>query len=177
MALVECRECGSKVSSKAKTCPQCGIDKPQPKRTGVLTWIIALLIGAGVLSSVLSGSKREVEKEASAPTLTPAQIAERDRTKKALEAAYQRQRLAVASFMLAVKRSARNPATVQWESVGATADGSVVCGKFRAQNGFGGFNKESASWVNEKLSLAAGPWNKYCLKGLEDVTAMARTLE
>lgn len=31
MALVECRECGKPVAGDAKTCPQCGVDAPNPE--------------------------------------------------------------------------------------------------------------------------------------------------
>lgn len=31
MALVECRECGKSVSGEAKSCPNCGINAPNPE--------------------------------------------------------------------------------------------------------------------------------------------------
>ncbi|MEM1113239.1 MAG: zinc ribbon domain-containing protein [Pseudomonadota bacterium] len=40
MALVECRECGSQISKKAKECPHCGA--PQ-RRTSALTWFVAVI--------------------------------------------------------------------------------------------------------------------------------------
>ena len=61
MALKPCRECKSEVSSKAKTCPQCGISNPA-KSGAPLVWVLMLL--AVILFIVLSpkndGSNRKV---------------------------------------------------------------------------------------------------------------------
>jgi RNA polymerase subunit RPABC4/transcription elongation factor Spt4 len=46
MALVKCKECGEKVSTKAKACPKCGAKSP--KKTSVVTWLVLVLIVAGV---------------------------------------------------------------------------------------------------------------------------------
>ena len=43
MALAKCKECGEKVSTKAKTCPTCGAKAP--KKTSVLVWILLGVIG------------------------------------------------------------------------------------------------------------------------------------
>lgn len=42
MALVKCKECGEQVSTKAKTCPNCGAKAP--KKTSLVTWFILGLI-------------------------------------------------------------------------------------------------------------------------------------
>lgn len=42
MALIKCKECGTEVSSKAKTCPKCGA-KPA-KKTSLITWFVLILI-------------------------------------------------------------------------------------------------------------------------------------
>jgi RNA polymerase subunit RPABC4/transcription elongation factor Spt4 len=42
MALVKCKECGEKVSTKAKTCPNCGAKAP--KKTSLFTWLVLLMI-------------------------------------------------------------------------------------------------------------------------------------
>ena len=46
MALVKCKECGEKVSTKAKSCQNCGA-KP-PKKTSIVTWVVLALILFGV---------------------------------------------------------------------------------------------------------------------------------
>ncbi len=52
MALCKCKECGNKVSTKAKTCPSCGA--PIKKRTSVLTGCLAIII-FGVFAVVCTG--------------------------------------------------------------------------------------------------------------------------
>lgn len=42
MALKKCKECGNKVSTKAKKCPNCGAKAP--KRTSIFTWSILAII-------------------------------------------------------------------------------------------------------------------------------------
>ncbi len=42
MALAKCKECGEKVSTKAKACPSCGAKAP--KKTSLFTWIILIFI-------------------------------------------------------------------------------------------------------------------------------------
>ena len=75
MALVKCKECGDKVSNKAKSCPSCGA-KP-PKKTSFVTWgiilIISLVIYGGyqnkdgsyqVVKPILSEAKKlEIQKK------------------------------------------------------------------------------------------------------------------
>lgn len=46
MALVKCKECGEQVSTKAKNCPKCGAKAP--KSTSIVTWLVLILIVAGV---------------------------------------------------------------------------------------------------------------------------------
>lgn len=43
MALIKCRECGKEVSSKAKTCPNCGVSTPKGSNAGVVIVIILCL--------------------------------------------------------------------------------------------------------------------------------------
>lgn len=43
MAMIACKECGHQISSKAKSCPNCGAKVP--KTVGILGWMIAALFG------------------------------------------------------------------------------------------------------------------------------------
>ena len=49
MALIKCKECGTEVSSKAKSCPKCGA-KPA-KKTSLITWFVLILIAYLVYSA------------------------------------------------------------------------------------------------------------------------------
>lgn len=42
MALTKCKECGNKISKKAKTCPQCGA--PNKKQTSPVTYLVLVVI-------------------------------------------------------------------------------------------------------------------------------------
>lgn len=42
MAMIKCKECGNKISSKAKTCPQCG--SPVKKKTNILSLLLIIII-------------------------------------------------------------------------------------------------------------------------------------
>lgn len=55
MALINCKECGSQISDKAKTCPQCGA--AQPKKTSRLTWMVAIFFALFAIMSIFFGSK------------------------------------------------------------------------------------------------------------------------
>ncbi|MCG3744583.1 hypothetical protein ACXHPE_17315 [Vibrio cincinnatiensis] len=66
MALVKCKECGEKVSTKAKSCPNCGA-KP-PKKTSIVTWAVLVLILFGVYGvwqaeSSLTPEQRKAREE------------------------------------------------------------------------------------------------------------------
>ena len=50
MSLVKCKECGEKVSTKAKVCPKCG--SPAPKKTSLVAWLVLLFIVYVLFDSV-----------------------------------------------------------------------------------------------------------------------------
>ena len=52
MALVQCKECGERVSSKAKTCPNCGVKAP--KKTSLFTWLVLIVIIFWAFGSIMS---------------------------------------------------------------------------------------------------------------------------
>ncbi|KAA0230145.1 hypothetical protein EDM76_11570 [bacterium] len=61
-----------------------------------------------------------------------------------------------------IKRNLREPESVQWETIMANDDGSVMCFDYRARNGFGGMTREYISFANGKVSKEAAHWNKHC---------------
>ncbi|MCC2607336.1 zinc ribbon domain-containing protein [Planctobacterium marinum] len=62
MALLKCKECGKDVSSKAKSCPNCGA-KP-PKQTSFLTWLVTILIVIGFVGAFIGESSLTAEQRA-----------------------------------------------------------------------------------------------------------------
>ena len=62
MAMVKCKECGNPVSSKAKSCPNCGA-KPQ-KKTSIFTWFVLVFIVFVVYGMVNTASNLTPEEKA-----------------------------------------------------------------------------------------------------------------
>lgn len=55
MALKKCKECKKEVSSKAKTCPNCGVSKPCGSGNGLLLLIIGGIVAVFLISGVQKG--------------------------------------------------------------------------------------------------------------------------
>lgn len=66
MALVTCKECGTKVSTEAKACPQCGA-KPPKKGIGLIGSLFILVVVVAVYNSVT----RHNTAPSSAPAIKP----------------------------------------------------------------------------------------------------------
>ena len=58
MALIACKECGGEVSSKAKTCPKCGIKLPKPRYIAKAMLILFFLL---IMASILG--KKETRQD------------------------------------------------------------------------------------------------------------------
>lgn len=54
MAMTKCRDCGKKISKRAKTCPECGA--PNKKRTSATTYFVLLVIIIVTFASINSNS-------------------------------------------------------------------------------------------------------------------------
>lgn len=147
MSIVKCHECGKEVSDTAKACPHCGA--AVKKKAGMLGIIFVSLIGFAIFQSILSSS--------SAPPPVPKTNAEKQRDSET-EIAFQK----VVVVLKSIQQSARNPDSIKWESILADDGANTICVEFRAQNGFGGINKEFAVYANGTLSQAPTAWNKHC---------------
>ena len=55
MALIKCKECGTEVSSKAETCPKCGVRVTV--KNGCLTFIVVIFLGFVTLAVLINTSK------------------------------------------------------------------------------------------------------------------------
>lgn len=70
----------------------------------------------------------------------------------------------------ALRRAARNPESLVIESGLASDDGKLLCIEYRAQNGFGGMNREFVAFQDGAAKSTSAFWNKHCLKPTTDVT-------
>lgn len=55
--LVKCHECGAEVSASATACPKCGA--PPRKKTGLLAWVLGVLVLLGVISTFVGKTPQE----------------------------------------------------------------------------------------------------------------------
>lgn len=152
MALVKCRECGNEVSSKAKACQKCGAPPAVAKRTSPLVKVLAIVVGVGVIAGI-AGKQSENPR-------TPAQQAQD-------EAGSKRFALAMA-VSKTLKKAAREPDSLKFESMRVSDDASVACAEYRAKNGFGGTSKEFVVFVDGKGLTTTSAWNKHCTKPMHD---------
>ena len=64
--------------------------------------------------------------------------------------------------MVAVKSGLRNRNSVQWDSVTVNSDASLVCIKYRAQNGFGGMASERVLYRDGIPTQERNDWLALC---------------
>ena len=148
MALKKCTECGHDVSTQAVACPQCGAKIKKP--TSLITKILATIFALGIAAAVLI-PKAETSAADSASSAKKAADPKR-------EAAFQKTLTVVRS----IKASLRDPSSVEWSTITANEDASVVCVSYRARNGFGGKVIEGVTYAKGKLTTSSAAWNKNC---------------
>lgn len=66
MAIKPCKECGSQISDKAESCPQCGAK--QPKKTSKLALIFAGLVLFAILIGIFGDNKTSQGQVGQNPT-------------------------------------------------------------------------------------------------------------
>lgn len=67
MSIVECKECGNQVSSKAKSCPNCGA--PLKWKTSTFTWLVLFLFIVIIFAKSLEDTKNN--QKSTIPDTTP----------------------------------------------------------------------------------------------------------
>ena len=103
----------------------------------------------------------------------------RDRTNNPNKERDNERNVTAALGVASIRAAARNPDSVTFESVLITKDAST-CYTYRAQNGFGGMNREHAVLLPKAkyLRTSAAVWNAHCAhKQGADVTFLVATLE
>jgi hypothetical protein len=155
MALVKCKECGTEISSKAATCPKCGVTVK--RRTGCFTATLAGVLALGGVAVVAGLFVDPEPKSVEAPAeQTPEE-------KKAAEGVAR-----AALLAKTIREGARNPSSFTLASA-IVMESGAACIEYRAQNGFGGMNLEqaviSADGTKAKKTGDSGfnsLWNSQC---------------
>lgn len=178
MALVKCKECGEKVSTKAKACPNCGA-KP-PKKTSFVTWGVLLIIGLAVYGGMQENASKTPEQRAAEAQERQQREAEEAR-KEAAEEARRDERIREYSWMEAGKDAVRaklkDPDSAEFRNVvfvRGEDDVPVTCGEVNAHNSFGGKSgfqhflsagSPERTWLEEEVQDFASLWNRFCAGG------------
>lgn len=182
MAMTTCGECGHKISTTAKACPQCGAAQ---SRTSPVTYILGGIFTLFVASCVWNGyqadqaqEKAAIARAAAEAKLTQEQRAAADARKAAeQEAGLRRGAAAVAAKHL--RDAMHDPKSFQLEQAIVMADGAA-CYTYRANNGFGALRRHTAVLTLAGSMLTsdahgdafAAAWKKACTgRTGEDIAA------
>lgn len=168
MSVKKCKECGNQVSTKAKKCPHCGAKAP--KRTSVLVWILAGVVG---LLFYMSGQGHFEGSRVKAETsLSPEKIAAiKMEAKRRAQESFEMDQIYDAKK--AVRNSLKDSGSAQFKSVffnQTKKGGAVVCGQINSKNSFGAFtgfqrfiSDGKTTFIEEKASNIAHIWTEVCL--------------
>ena len=182
MALVKCPDCGTEVSTQATACPKCGragnysAPKAKPKTSIFIAGFLVFVAVVMLLMSKYTNHRETAAEQARIAKLTPEErAAEATRASAAATADAERKttedRKLQNAFLGAqtLKGAMRNPESFKLASALVMPSGAI-CYQYRAQNGFGGLNVESAVLEpssilkTEHSSGFVHDWNKYCAK-------------
>lgn len=147
MAVKPCKECGKPVSTKAKSCPNCGAE--QPKKTSRLALGVAGLFLFFIIYSI------------STTDSTPTTSTQAQKPKTPEEIAKDREFQQVVASVKALKSAMKNPKS--FELVEAIMmQGPTLCITYRSTNSFNAVVTDRYV-VSDKISSAeAAAWKKHC---------------
>jgi RNA polymerase subunit RPABC4/transcription elongation factor Spt4 len=168
MSLIKCKACGTQISKKAKSCPNCG--EPAPKKTSFVTWGVLIIIVFAVIGSLNSNNTPKTKAE---PQLTQAQKA--DIEKEAKERALRSLEI---ELTVKAERSVSNlmkdPDSTKFKNVffnQTKKGGSVICGNYDSKNSFGAYSgfkrfisNGTTTFIEERDTNIAEIWVETCLK-------------
>lgn len=120
MALVNCKECGEKVSTKAKSCPACGAKSR--KKTSIITKfaLVSFVLAMGIViydDATMTPDKRAVRESA---RIARAEIKEKEKIDKAAKKAEERCNDRILAFVMGnsyVKKTLKAPSTAKFPYV------------------------------------------------------------
>lgn len=170
MPLVKCAECGREISYSAKACPGCGAKppkRPMSRSTKALLGLLGVAIVGGIVASHVA-EQLEADRLAA---LSPAERSAVDRNKNAAAA---RSALALTAAQ-AIKKAAKNPASITFSTLRVNDAGTVACAEYRGTNSFNAVVPQFTVFVNGKGSTDdAKAWNTHCTKGMHDLMLVVR---
>lgn len=147
MALTKCRECGAQVSSKAPTCPSCGIKSPGKRQTEIIIGLIIVALFVWLVNSMGGGPKPS-------PASSPAQ---REQTAaelrvKMIESGFSSWDGSHRELTKLIKSIMNDPDSFEHIKTTYSDKGDFILVKtnFRGKNAFGG---KVVNWVIAEASI------------------------
>ena len=164
MALIKCKECGIQVSNEAESCPHCGAKQTKPLgRLRAMFWLIVIFV---IGNAIFGGRSPSRSDPVAKPARSLEEIEREAELKKRENRAY--------DFAKAIREHARDPSSVDFTTMMATKDASIVCAQYRARNGFGGMVIEQAVLINGNFTTGSTAWLKNCKSSMYDTLHMAK---
>lgn len=132
MALVQCKECGGKVSTTAKACPSCGAAvSSQPKTKKVHIVLVGALAATVALAYISSGPS-----SSSSPDAMEESSVKRPESSE----------LKIMAAQIHIKKSLKDPDSAKFGKV--FYRNNSVCGLVNSRNSFGGYSGDKAYVVD-----------------------------
>jgi len=184
MALFPCHECGQKISTESKICPQCGAKSRPPgsNRAKYLFGFLAILV---LVTCMHESDKLKLQTE-NAKQEAAAREAAKSPAQRASEAAAKKKRDAqltlVAAGIKSLRQGMKDPSAFDLTSAIVMPNGTG-CVEYRGKNSFGAILPGSAVVTASGKVLVqerhgntfVAAWNGSCTAaGGDDITAMVR---
>lgn len=155
MSLEKCRECGTLVSSKAETCPSCGVKSPGNRKIEILLGLVIVFLLVSFIGSLGGGPKPLPESAPlpppqSAPLPSPKTAAEL-RMKK-IESGFSSWDGSHRALTKLIKGAMNDPDSYEHIKTSYADKGDLLLVKtsFRGKNAFGG---KVVNWVIAEASI------------------------
>lgn len=177
MALVKCKECGEKISTKAKSCPKCGAIPP--KKTSLVTWAVLVLIVLVMYGVMQEQSNLTPEQKAARIELKKAESAaeeKKDAERKLAQEQKTKEYVWIEKGKESVLAKLKDPKSAEFKEVYffRGADNTpMTCGQVNSKNSFGGYvgfqrfvsaGSVELTYLQNEVADFSNLWNKLCTK-------------
>lgn len=144
MAMIKCKECGQGVSTKATSCPHCGIKLSSSRERKLINFFIILMLSLYVISKCTA----DKNKEPTQSPKTPAELRNEEIAKcfSSWDGSHRNLEKIIKASMND-PQSYEHEETTYWD----LNDHLIVRTTFRGKNAFGGTVK---NWVRAKMTIS-----------------------
>ena len=143
MAMIECHECRSQISSEAKVCPSCGM--APAKGTSVISLVVVGLIGIFMVKCTYDEATKTHQPP---PQKSAATIQADNELNTAI------------AYGTLIKKATKDPSSFKMESF-LIFPGGVACYEYRAKNSYGATVPAKAVYDGVALTTSETDRNKF----------------